>query len=158
MLVRCFTFLTLPVVLASAAFAAEPAVPRIEAVAGKVLVNQGKGFSVATKSMAVKSGTKIMVGQDSHAVLVFPAAGADAGCRVKLAPLSMTRVAGPEMCDAALANSGGVFENPVITPTASEAAPGGLPPAAVGLGFFTIVAGVGVASLFENNGKPISAP
>jgi hypothetical protein len=159
MLVRVFTLFSLPVLLSASVWAAEPAPARLEAVAGKVLVNQGKGFSAATKDMALRPGTKIMLGQDGAAVLAFPATATAPGCKVPLAPLSMTRVTGPNVCSRPLAESGGVFDQPVITPTASEEAPGGIPPAAIGVGFFAVTFGAGVVTLFEDNNKtPISAP
>jgi hypothetical protein len=158
MLVRFFTLITLPVFLSAVASATEPAAVRLEAVTGKVLVNQGKGFSAVTKSITLKTGSKIMLGQNSGAVLVFPASKTAAACKVQLAPVSMTSVTGRDMCSQPLTASKDLFENSRITPTSDEAGPGGIPPAAVGIGFFALAFGTGVVTLFDNKKTPVTVP
>ncbi len=153
MIVRLLTVISLPVLLSSASFAAEPVGAYLEAISGKVLVNQGKGFSVGQGNVTLKSGTKVMVGENSGAVLVYPATESNAGCQIELKPTSVTRVTGAEMCDTQLGETQGLAGDVVITPTAAES---GIPPVLVGVGFFAIAAGAFAYSLSENDDDPIS--
>jgi hypothetical protein len=155
MIVRLFTTLSLPILMTVAAVAAEPAGVHLEAVSGKVLVNQGKGFAAGRSNVTLKAGTKIMVGENSGALLVVPESDAGAGCQIELKPASVTRVAGAGMCDTQLGDAQGLVEQPIITPTAAE--PSSIPPEAVALGFVAIAAGAAVYT-FVDNDNPTSPP
>jgi hypothetical protein len=160
MLVRMFTFFSTAVLIGGTCLAAEPAGARLETVSGKVLVNQGNGFSAATDSMMVRLGSKIMVGQNAGAKVVFPATEAAAACSVELAPVSIVTVTGPDMCKEATSDKAMLFEQPTITPTAVDGGSGGVPPVAVGLGFVVAVgaaAAIAVAT-DDNNDTPVSTP
>jgi hypothetical protein len=161
MLVRLLTFISSALLISGTCLAADPAGARLEAVSGKVLVNQGKGFSAATDSMGLRFGSRIMVGQNAGARLVFPATKTAAACSLELQSTSMVTVTGPDMCDESSSAKAMLFEQPTITPTAMDGGSGGVPPAAVGLGFF--VAAGAAAAIFvatDNNGNdtPVSTP
>jgi hypothetical protein len=155
---RHFAVVALPILMSSASFAAEPMGVHLEGVSGKVLVNQGKGFSAGLTNVSLKSGSKIMLGEDSTATLVFPQTKLHDACQVELKPSSVTRVAGHGMCDAQMGETQGLVEQPIITPTAGSGTPSSLPPEVVGLGFVAIVAGAAIYGVANNGDKPASGP
>jgi hypothetical protein len=162
MLVRILTTFSVLLFVGNPAFAADPEDARLEAVLGKVLVNQGKGFSVAKDNLLLKIGSTIMVGEDGGATLVFPATKTAAACSVELQPVSVITVSGPAMCAEDPGTKVKLFEQPTITPTATDATPGGIPPAVVGVGAFGAALAVGAYVILDGNDNnasiPVSAP
>jgi hypothetical protein len=160
MLVKFLPILALPFVLSATVSASELADARLQSVSGKVLVNQGKGFGAAADLMVVKAGSRIVVGKDSTATLVFPSDPSGEGCNVELAAATVTNVTGRDMCAAQLSDTRAFVGQPVITPTASDGASDSSA-VAVGLGFATLVGAAGIIAIVTNdddNDTPVSAP
>ncbi len=155
---RHLAVLVLPFVMSVASFAAEPMSVHLEGVSGKVLVNQGKGFSAALANAPLKNGAKIMLGEQSTATLVFPESKVHAACQVELTAASVTRVTGYGMCDTQVGETQGLVDQPIITPTAGSGTPSAIPPEVVAFGFVAIVAGAAVYGLTGSNDKPVSGP
>jgi hypothetical protein len=109
-------------------------------VSGKVLVNTGKGFAPAVEGQSIGNGAKILVGENAFARISGP-------CDLTLPEKRVTSIDLKTMCD-----------DVTITPTASNPAPGGIPPVAVGLGFVAIVAGTAILATATDNDDPVSAP
>lgn len=128
-------FLSVPAISAEKSF-------ELTEVAGKVLITTKDGVVPAVLGQQVTEGTRIFVGEDASARV----SAADGNCDVPLPSRKVTVVNYKKLCDI------------TITPTAINRAPGGLPPPAVGLAFFAVVAVVGGISIAKGNkNKPISA-
>jgi hypothetical protein len=160
MRVNLIAFSVLPLFLSGATWASEPLGTHLESISGKVLINQGEGFVAADSKTTLKHGTKVLVGEGSTAVLSFAANEPLPPCTMVLKPKSVTTVTDSGMCEAQQKAEVGAFEAVQITPVASDR-PSGIPPYIVGTGFFTIVAGVAIFTLFDDdddNGGPVSPP
>ena len=82
----------------SAAFAGNVAAT-ISDFSGKVLVNQGKGFVPALGSISLKAGDKVMVGENSFAVVSY------AECAVSISSPTVLSVTKDAPCASGSAHS-----------------------------------------------------
>jgi hypothetical protein len=157
MILKALAIVSIPVLLSTAAISAESAPARLENVAGKVLINQGKGFVPANAAASIAFGTKIMVGANSQATLTFAKTKSHKGCSIVLDPTSVTTVSDIGMCDTQLGAMDVTADQAIITPTASSAPPSTIPPQVVALGFVAVVAGAAIYSLTQSDAA-ISGP
>ena len=159
MRVHLLAFCAVPLIWSGAACASEPLGTHLEAISGKVLVNQGEGFVAATSAMTLKRGTKILVGDDGAATLSYAQKQKPVPCYVNLKPATVTTVTDSGVCaskdEAALRG----LEDVTITPVANDdPPPSQIPPPLVGVGFFTIVAGAAIYTLLDDDNDSVSAP
>jgi hypothetical protein len=109
-------------------------------ISGKVLVNTGKGFAPAVEGQTVGDGSKILVGENAVARISGP-------CELSLPEQRITSVNLKTLCN-----------DVIITPTAINSAPGGIPPVVVGLGFAAVAAGAAILVTATENNNSVSAP
>lgn len=131
--VTAFALLSVP------ALSAERSLELTE-VSGKVLVTTRDGALPAALGQQLAEGSRVFVGNNSAARVT----SADGTCNIALPPEKVTVISYKKLCDVQ------------ITPTASDPAPGGLPPPAVGLAFFGVAAGAALWTLLEDDDAPIS--
>jgi hypothetical protein len=130
-------------------------------IKGKVLVNKGQGFVPATLAMTLKSGDRVLVGEDSSAMLAYEA------CAVVLDKPAVTKITDTAACATvpAVQPVADVYVPPGsggAAPGAAGAAPGlaAIPPAVL----FTSAAIVGVTcvvackEIFGRKRRFISGP
>jgi hypothetical protein len=86
----------------------------ISAVDGKVLLNRGEGFVVATAKTRLSVGDQVMVGEQSSAELTY----GTAGCTVTVSAGSLLRIAAEPPCKKG--ESLAMASQTLITPTAFE--------------------------------------
>ncbi len=133
-----FACLSVPAVSAENSF-------ELTEVSGKVLLTTEDGALPAALGQQLPEGTRIFVGDDAIARI----ASADGSCSFMLPTQKVTIVDYKNLCGVQ------------ITPTASDYAPGGLPPPVVGLMFFggaaTVVA-ISIATNDKDDPVPVSAP
>jgi hypothetical protein len=116
-------------------------------VSGKVLVQTSKGFVQGVAGQPIADGSRVMVGDDSSAVVVSGLAG----CQVQLPQGKVTIINAETMCNPA-----------AITPVHSREP---LPPPVdgtavlLGVGFFGAVLTTGIIVTATNNNSPtLSTP
>jgi hypothetical protein len=113
---------------------------------GKVLVNKGKGFVPAFGAISLGAGDKVMVGEDSFAVLSY------ADCAVSLAKPTVVTIA-EAACDAAPANA------TLVQPTADAYTAPVFPWPLILLGGAAVIGGgLIIGGAFDDNSNPISGP
>jgi hypothetical protein len=131
-------------------------------VSGKVLVNLGKGYVPAKNDALLDLGTEIFVAEDSGATLHF----LNSKCKVELAPASITRVSGTDMCQQASRNTAtfyGADGEVVVTPVNGTVIPGSIAPTGIispyyiAGGIFVINASAFTYSVLQKD-LPVSAP
>jgi hypothetical protein len=132
-------------VMSAPTFSAENFIQIIEAT-GKVLVTTPEGAFPAKVGQTISDGDSIFVGDGS----VARVATADGTCPLNLPPRRVTVINSATLCATSQ-----------ITPTAGEPSAAGIPPAAVGVGFFAAAAATAAIitiSEDDDNDTPISAP
>lgn len=136
------------------AFAAETPFAILKNISGKVLINQGKGFVVAKPQVALKSGDKIMVGEEAAATVVF----AEISCILDLAPLAVTTITDASMCapPAPLESSAALETQPAIIPAVGEPPAGVIPPGFIATGIFAVGAGALVDAATQDNASAVT--
>ena len=82
-------------VLSMNAVQAAVSVAEIGSIQGKVLVNQGKGFTALAEGAALKAGDRVMVGKESAAVIAY-----STGCTVSINEAKVVTVAKVAPCKA----------------------------------------------------------
>ena len=117
--------------LFAGAAVAEPYFATVQSLQGKVLISHGKGFQAALNGAALLPGDKVMVGQKSAAVVAF-----GNGCQVFITQPKVLILGNEPPCRGGdkVGSAGSAFITPVSAPS------GGVPPSAVGLGFFALAA------------------
>lgn len=140
----------------ASAFAAAP-VAQLESIAGKVLVNQGKGFVPATTGLALNAGDRILVGKDGAATLTYAAAN----CSVDVAATTIVSVDAKAPCTEGQSVSAvdSVFINAARAP--GETSMGGVSLAPVVVPAFVVGAGsiFTFATIQQNRHRsPVSRP
>jgi hypothetical protein len=88
--------------LATSAFAAEPAAQSVATLSGQegtVLVNQGEQFITAADAQALQAGDRVMVMEGGSAILVF-----NDGCELVLGSGSLATIPAESTCDGAVAS------------------------------------------------------
>jgi hypothetical protein len=128
---------------------AEVNVAQVQSFQGKVLINQGKGFSLATKGLTLKPGDKILVSKEASAIVAY-----SNGCQVSISEPKVLTVAKAAPCpaNAKVASVGSDFATPVA------GGGGGLPPPVIGIGAFGAVAITALIVDLTNKGTPVSKP
>jgi hypothetical protein len=113
---------------------------------GKVLINKGKGFIPATATMSLNDGDKVMVGENSFAVVSF------ADCAVSISSPTVMSITKTAPCAAA----GDVtVVQPVADPVAGPAPIVPIP--LIILGVAGVAGGVILATgVLDNNNDPVS--
>jgi hypothetical protein len=135
---------------------AATSVAQLDHIQGKVLVNQGNGYTPAGQSAALKPGDKIFVGKAGGAVLTY-----SSGCSVSVASASVVTVQDRAPC--AEGDTVAAFDSVMVSPARGARAPayGG------GAVYVPIVVSVSVlvtvlVSVWINGhnggGTPVSAP
>lgn len=116
---------------------------------GKVLVNQGQGFSLVTNGLTLKPGDKILISKKSSAVVAYAN-----GCQVSISEPTVLTLAKTAPCpaNAKIASVGSNFAVP------AAGGGGGLPPPVIGIGAFGIVAATALILDVSNKDTPVSAP
>lgn len=131
-------------------------------VSGKVLVNTGKGFHVAQQQATLTIGAEIFVADSASATVHF----LQSKCEIVLAPASVTRITGSDMCQQASPNAvlfHGANGEVTITPAngtiipVSGAPSGIISPYYIAGGIFAINAAA-LTSAFLAKDSPVSAP
>jgi hypothetical protein len=120
---------------------------------GKVLINKGKGFVPATGSVALNDGDKVLVGDNSFAVVSY------AECAVSISAPTVMAISTAAPCAGA---SGDVaIVQPVADPVAAEVSPV-FPLPLLFLGAAGVVGGVLLfTDVLDDNddpAPPVSAP
>lgn len=139
------------------AFSAESPIAVLKNISGKVLVNQGKGFVAAKLQVELKTGDKIMVGEDGTATVIF----AEISCTVDLSPVAVTTITDASMCavPAPLESSAALETQPAIIPAVGEPPAGGIPPGFIALGFIAVGAGaLAVSESLGDDSTPVTTP
>ena len=125
-------------------------------MSGKVLVNSGQGFKVATANGGLKIGDWVLVGKDSLVTLVYD----NANCSVSYNSATVISVPAQTPCKPGdtLAAVGGDFVAPVNAAVGAPLA-FGLAPEAVGLGAASAIFLTATATtLIQTTPPSVSAP
>jgi hypothetical protein len=110
-------------------------------VSGKVLLQTQSGFTVVADGQSVAPGSRVLLGKDAAARI----GNADGSCEAALPAGQVTVIDANTACNAV-----------TVTPTAYEGDSGAV---VLGLGFFTIVAGVAIFTIIDgDDGDPVSGP
>ena len=145
---KAFYILSSVGIMCSSAIA-ERNIAQVQTFQGKVLINQGKGFSVAKIGSTLKPGDKILISNESSAIVAY-----ENGCQVSISEpkvLTVTKAA-PCPAGARIASVGSNFAAPVA------GGGGGLPPPVIGIGAFGAVAITALIADVSNKSTPVSAP
>jgi hypothetical protein len=117
-------------------------------IGGKVLVNKGEGFVAARSDMVLSSGDRVLVGDESFAVLSYN------GCAVSLDRPAVIVVKGEEVCETGVQGVG-----VLVRPTADVApAPFFIPPVAIlsTVAIVGVTCAVGCKKIFGGNRGGVS--
>jgi hypothetical protein len=148
-MIRKIIATTATMMLAAPAFAASAPVAQLQAVNGKVLVNQGQGFVPAQGLVALNAGDKIMVGKDSSASVVYTAAN----CSVDVAAATVMSIAAKAPC--AEGETIGAIDSVFVHSAAADGGAGYVPIVVIG---GLLVAGGTMAIALTFSDTAVSAP
>jgi hypothetical protein len=127
---------------------ADLAVATLSDASGKVLINQGEGFSPIEIDMSLKAGDKIFIGEKSLATLSY------ANCAVLLDKPAVITVKADGACNSAnsVSPAADVYLPPPVVGLA------GIPPAVIltTVGITAVACTVACKSIFGNESRTIS--
>ncbi len=131
--------------VATPVVAANAPVAQLQAVTGKVLVNQGKGFVPASGLLALNSGDKIMVGKDGSASVLYTTAN----CTVDVAASTVVAISDKAPC--AEGQTVGAIDSVFVHSAAHETGGGAAYVPVVVIGSLVTIAGLMTVAIIDDD-------